>query len=267
MPIPAIVKDLNSVPEAHRSLYIAYTHNGESFHRLDVDPAEGFALENVHGLKEALGSERRAREAAEKATKVYTEALGETDPATIAKSLAKLDELQKIDVKSEAGKLAQAQIDAFKEQIVAKHQQELSAKDGEIKTLSGEIRGHLVDTEIAKVLSEDDTKGSFELLAPVMRHQIDVIVDPASQKRVAVVVDDSGNPRVGDSGGGYMPIKALAKELRGSQVYGRAFDGSKASGSGAGDHGTRLPAGRQMQGDASKMSPVSKIAAGLDAQG
>lgn len=51
----AATKDVNQIPEAMRS---HYKQGADGVWRLDVAPAEGFALENIQGLKNALDSER-----------------------------------------------------------------------------------------------------------------------------------------------------------------------------------------------------------------
>jgi hypothetical protein len=52
--LKAVVTDLNTVDEVYRGAYVG--KDGKFF--LNVTPVDGFELDNVHGLKTALGAER-----------------------------------------------------------------------------------------------------------------------------------------------------------------------------------------------------------------
>ena len=60
MAIKSIIASLEDAPENVRSLYREGTadEGAEGKFILDVEPADGFSLENVDGLKSALSSER-----------------------------------------------------------------------------------------------------------------------------------------------------------------------------------------------------------------
>ena len=57
MPLKSIINSLDDVEELHRPFY----REDAGRHVLDVESVDGFALENVNGLKTALSTERRAR--------------------------------------------------------------------------------------------------------------------------------------------------------------------------------------------------------------
>lgn len=265
MGLAALVKDLSAVAEGQRSLYVAFERAGEAWHRLDVDPVEGFSLEDVGGLKKALTTERELAGSASRRVKLFHDSLGDNvDPSTIATQLAELDALKALDPDKEADKIASAKFESWKTGVIKENGKEKTVLQQTITGLETEITSYLVDGEIARVLNDEDTKGSYELLAPVLRGQVRVIRDDASGKRVAVAVDEAGTPRVGDSGGGYLGIKGLAKELKGDQTFARAFDGSKVSGSDSGRIGIRTP-GRLPVTDNTGLTAMQKIKQGLEA--
>jgi hypothetical protein len=261
MPFKAVYTDAAQIPTEHKAFYKETAGQGDQkFWLLDVEPVSGFNLENVEGLKGALSKERAARETAEKTAKAYT-ALGE--PEKLTKAVEKLKKFESFDPESEAEKLAGAKAQAKIDALQAQWATERNGYEEKIKGSEGEITSLLVDAEVTRVLSEQDTRGATELLLPVFKSQVKVVRDEASGKRRAVVVDSAGNPRIKDALGNPVSIKDLAKELKGHSTYARAFDGTQASGSGAQQQNRDGRAGQ----DTSKLSAIQKIQAGLDSGG
>ena len=95
--------------EAPKGFEEHYTKLDDGRFRLNVEASDGYALEDISGLKSALSKERANRESLER--KVSD--LGDLDPAEARKAMQELEELRQLDPRAEADKLAQAKIDAM----------------------------------------------------------------------------------------------------------------------------------------------------------
>ena len=225
-----------------------YTEKDGKFF-LAVDPVEGYTLENVDGLKTSLGKER---------TQVATlqtnlAKFKDLDPDAARQAMIELEELRAIDPKKEADKIVATKFETAKTQLVAKHNQDLAARDERIKKLSGTIENLLVDSVASTVIAE--AKGSIELLLPHVRRSTRVTEkDGAFQVEV---IDKEGNTRIGDSKGTPMSIKDLIADMRNSETFGRAFEGDGTTGSGKrpGTSGGGTPTGGLKR---STMTPEQK---------
>lgn len=176
-------------------------------------------IEDAGALKRALENERRDR----KEAKAALEKLKGIDPDEYArlKQEAEQRETDKIAKKGEWDKL--------REQLLDKHKTDITAKDGEITSMRSALESHLIDAEATRAIAA--AKGSPELLLPHVRRHVQVIQDDGHF--VVRVVDKDGNARIGSSAGEPMTITELVTEMRGSTVFGRAFDGNGPSGGGA----------------------------------
>lgn len=241
MALKAILDSIDSLPDAIKAEYRPGTADEklEGKFVLAVDAVSGFALENVDGLKSALGSERQTRQQLEgKIT-----AFGDLDPVKVKTDLEKYEALKAIDPKQEAGKLAEAQFESAKAQLIAQHQQELEPLKGETQKLRGEVSKLLVDAAAVTALS--NAKGSTDLLLPhVQRH---TRVAEKDGKFVVEVIDGSGVPRIGDSQGNPMTIDQLVSEMKKDSKFARAFDADEPEGSG--NRPSNAPNGGAQKGD------------------
>jgi hypothetical protein len=220
MALKAILASLDGIDDATKALYVE--KDGKFV--LDVEPVDGFSLEDVSGLKTALGKERTTREKLEKDVIKFKD----LDPDKARAALTELDELKKIDPASEADKIANTKFEAAKAQLLQKHEGEM----GEIKTrngfLEGQIGALLIDNAATLALAE--AKGSVDLLLPHVRAH--TRVKEVDGKFVVEVVDKDGNAKIADSKGTPMDIKGLVAEMRQSDTFGRAFEASGNSGTG-----------------------------------
>lgn len=226
MALKAIVDKLDSVPEAHRGLYAAGKADDgtEGKFVLQVESVSGFALENVEGLKSALGKERTKVGTLEAAVAGFKG----LDPEKVKTDLAKLADLEKIDPATEADKIAEAKVRAATDQLVAKHTQEADALKSTIAGLSKSLEGYAIDAVATAAIAKE--KGVPELLMPLIRAQTRVKM--ADGKVAVEVLDKDGNVRIGDAKGNPMTIEGLVAEMKSSEAYGRAFEGSGQSGTG-----------------------------------
>tara|TARA_R110002051_G_scaffold22502_5_gene58174 strand:+ start:1365 stop:2132 length:768 start_codon:yes stop_codon:yes gene_type:complete len=220
MALKAVLDTIDDAPEALRE---HYTEQDGKF-VLAVEAVGGYALEDVSGLKSALGKERTRAEKLERDVVAFKD----LDPAKARTALAELEELKALDPAKEADKIANTKFEAAKAQLLEKHNADLTERDGRIKTLNGAVDGLVREQRATAAIAE--AKGAVDLLLPhVLRFTRTVEKDG---KFSVEVIDADGNCRIGDSKGSPMTIKDLVAEMRGSETFGRAFDGDGQSGSG-----------------------------------
>lgn len=209
MALKHVIEKLEDVPEALREHYV---QSDDGKYRLD-------GVEDVSGLKSALEKERKERAEA----KAALQRLKDIDP----------DEYQRLKKESEDRETDKAmkkgEYDKLLSQVVEKHKGELDLKEQRIKSLTGSLESHLIDAEATRAIA--GAKGVPELLLPHVRASARVVEEDG--KFVVKIVDKDGNPRIGDANGAPMSIAQLVGEMRQSEVFGRAFEASGASGSGA----------------------------------
>lgn len=251
MGLKAIVENLDGVPEAARGFY----KQADGGFVLDVEPVNGFALEDVTGLKTALGKERSTRERLERDVVKFKD----IDPDKAREALARLDELSKLDPAKEADKIANTKFEAAKAQLLQRHEGEIAEREKRIGHLTKAVEELMVDAVATQALAE--AKGSVELLLPHVRSH--TRVKEADGKFVVEVVDRDGNARIADAKGTLMDIKGLVAEMRASDVFGRAFEASGNSGSGKQPSNSNAQSGAPRKGDfgGSKEDRVAAIAA------
>ncbi|ODT09445.1 MAG: hypothetical protein ABS35_42970 [Kaistia sp. SCN 65-12] len=220
MALKALLASLDGIDDATKALYVE--KDGKFI--LDVETVEGFALEDVSGLKTALGKERTARENAERLTAAFKD----IDPAKAKEALAKVEEWGNLDPSKEADKIANSKFEAAKTQLLEKHTGELTSRDERIGHLTKTVEGLLIDAAATSALAE--AKGSVELLLPHVRAH--TRVKEVDGKFQVEVIDKDGNAKIADSKGTPMDIKGLVAEMRQSEAFGRAFEASGNSGTG-----------------------------------
>lgn len=215
--VQTVVDAIEAVPEALREFYVA---GDDGKFRLD-------GVEDTAVLKRSLENAKKERTEAKTALAKELEAAQERmkgfDPDEYAALKKERDEreIQSATKKGEFEKL--------KAQLLERQQTELAAKDQLNKAMRSSLESYLVDSEATRAIAS--AKGVPELLLPHVRAQVRVIEDGG--RFAAKVVDRDGNPRIGDANGEPMTINQLVAEMRQSEIYGRAFEASGASGSGA----------------------------------
>lgn len=224
MPLKAVVDSIDDIAEAHRDLY---KEDGDKF-ILQVEPVNGFALENIEGLKGTLGKEMTKRKALEKEVLKYKD----LDPDKAREALAKLEELGNLDPAKEADRIVAERLEAAKKQLLDRHTKEIGDRDAKVGNLTKTIESLLIDNAATSAIAE--LKGAVKLLLPHVKSH--TRVREADGKYVVEVVDAEGNARIGNSKGDPMTIKDLVQEMRQSEEFGRAFEGSGHSGGGT-QHG------------------------------
>jgi len=201
------------IPEAIRSLYV----QKDGKFMLDVEGG----IEDVTGLKSALGKERARADKAEKDLKSWAES-GVENPDKVRELLSQLDTLSKLDPKSEAEKLAQAKIESIRTQLSDTHGKEKKGMQDEIDSLTGQLKEVLVDKEVQRVLSLPEVKGNSTLLLPHIRSKVQMVKN-SQGAFIAQVLDEAGNPRVNSDARDIDGTGASGSGPQGNPGNGEAF--------------------------------------------
>ena len=234
--LKAILENLDSVEEGVKPLYV----QKDGKYVLDVEASEGFELANVGALQSALSSERSIRGSVEKELKKFGSNWDEKekkwvhtiDPTKAKQALEKYDQFKSFDPNKEADKIADAKVTAAKEGLIAQYSSEIETRDGRIGLLTTTVEDLLItQTARADIIA---AKGSPELLLPHIAKM--TRVSEKDGKFLVEVLDKEGNVRIGDTKGNPMTIAQLVEEMRGSDVFGRAFEGDGTTGTGKAPH-------------------------------
>ena len=212
----------SALGDALKSEYVE--KDGKFF--LDVTAVNGFALEDVQGLKGALQTERDAHAT----TKKVIEKFGDLDADAARAAIAKVEEMKdwKPDDK------VKGQIEAVKAELEKKHGDEMATITGEKTELEKALHQNIVTRVATESLAKHE--GAVDLLLPHVEKQIKV-EKTSDGKFVAKVIDPAtGNTRISMEQGntGDMKIDELVGLMKDDDRYGSAFKGSGAEGIGAG---------------------------------
>ncbi|QDP62313.1 MAG: hypothetical protein Unbinned8472contig1000_13 [Prokaryotic dsDNA virus sp.] len=226
MPLDPIVEDINEVDESVRGFY-KETDNG---FMLDVQPKNGFALENVEGLKSALGKERATASELKSKMNKYS-ALGDTDPSELLSELESLRSLKDLDPNKEADKIAQSKIDSVQKQLVSKHTKELEQIQGSASKYKSQLQKVLIDdaAKSAIIAAGGDERTVAYMLDTVKKQ---LTLSETENGFMTQVVDQNGHPVIGDSNGNPQTLKGLVEAMKQDELWMGAFPGRSKSGSG-----------------------------------
>lgn len=232
MALKAVIDSLDTVDEGAKPFYV----QKEGKFVLDVEPTEGFELANISTLQSVISNERSIRGSMEKELTKFGSKWDEKekkwvhtiDPGKAKQALAKYDEFMTFDPNKEADKIVEAKVSAAKEGLIAQYAGEIETRDNRIKSLSSTVEDLLI-TQQAKA-DIFAAKGVPELLLPHIAKM--TRVNEKDGQFFVEVIDKDGNVRIGDTKGNPMTIAQLVEEMRGHDVYGRAFEGEGTSGTG-----------------------------------
>lgn len=227
MPLKAVVESLDDVPEAFHAEY----EEQDGAFRLKVEGVE--FPEEVQGLKKALEAERRkAREASKRLSSLPED----FDPE-------KWQAMQEAEAKrAEEAAAKKGEWENLRKQLQENHTKEKEQYQTQLTTLEKQLNTLLIDNEATQLLSSK-YKGSAKLLMPHIRGSTQVVEEEGARK--VVVVDERGERRYDGKTGEPMTIEGLIAEMRESDEFAPAFEGSGATGGGA--------SGRQAAGGGSRV--------------
>jgi hypothetical protein len=229
--LKSVVTDIATVPEDRRSFYVE--KDGKFV--LQVEAADGFALENVTGLKTALESERanlRAEKdkfrpfegldaAAARAAIERVAAFGDVDPQVAKDAVKTAARLAQFDPEKEADRLAKERFENSKAQLLTAFEGEKTKLAGDLTETKGKLerttkqlnellKNHTIATELTKLEPIEEARDVLEMMAG---NFVRLVETDTGMK--AVVVDGAGNPRTktGDASSGFASIPVSVAEM------------------------------------------------------
>lgn len=221
MGLRALVTDLESLPEEIRAFY---REEGGKF-VLDVDPADGYALEDVSGLKSALAKERTNVDKLKKAG----ESWGDLKPEDVRSSLAELERLR------EAGPDAKAKLEeqmkAHAAKVEAKFAAQLQDATERAERATERLGREIVDRQLAEAIAEH--QGLDHFLRPALRDE--VRIEEEDGEYHVRVLQRGGDVRLAFPKGEHprpMTVSERVAELKADEKWANAFQGATVGGSG-----------------------------------
>lgn len=242
--LPSIRENLDGLTEEEQN---HYTEQDGKFH-LQVDPVNGIALEDVGGLKKTVEKLRGNETQLQKDLKASQEnfvAL-ETkyegiDPDEARDAIQKFDEVKDWDgdtkIKEAVG-ASERKAESSRQELVKVHKKEVEILQDELADVELQLTEAIIHTRIVEALQKEE--GSVELLLPHVKKHVRMVKN-STGKRVSEVVNDSDEPRVGDSAGNPMTITQYVQEMKINKTFAAAFSGANSTGSG----GSNSPDGGQ----------------------
>ena len=203
-----------------------YQKTEDGRYRVVVEAQDGWAFENVTGLRSALESER-ALHAAEKGKVAKFSGL---DPDAARKAI---NDLQALQGAQPPEKVA-LQLKALEDQLVDKHGKERQKLEAEIGILTKGLEKALIESVATQELTKPDINGSPALLMPIIQRSVKMEKTDKGDFVVRVLNPD-GTPRITRKAGSVAPMEIgeFISEMRQSPDYAPAFKAPGASGSGS----------------------------------
>ena len=174
---------------------------------------------------EGLGEIQAALKAANKEAADRRKALEgykDVDPARYQELLKADEERAQKDAESKG------QWDKLREQMAQKQAEKDAAHANREKTLLSALEQHLVDAQATAAIAA--AKGIPQLLLPHVKNRVKVIEENGAFK--VQVLGQDGNPMIADAAGPPAGIAHLIESFKADPIYGRAFEGTGASGGG-----------------------------------
>lgn len=199
-----------------------YTETDGKFD-LNVIPVNGRELQNVTGLQTALASERGSVKQLRKELKAFDG----FDAVKSAEAIKKAAEYDAMDLP----KQQQQALEAQKKTLVETHNAAAKVAQTKYDELKSQHEVELIDSRIRKALTPEVTS-TPTLLMPHLRSQVKM-VENDNGMFIAQIIDNNGNPCVGDTDGNPMTIQQLVTKMSQNKEFAPLFKGVDASGSGA----------------------------------
>jgi len=231
MALKAKVLDISSLPEAIRALY----RQEDDFFVLDVETVDGFALEDVSGLKSAMQKQRTQINMLKDSMKAFEIDGVMMDPAAAQSAMAKVKELGNLS----PTELAEQRVKSALEQAGAQFKKQLETKDAEISGLTGHLSSVMIDQAATAALAAKG--GNIKLLLPHVKQQVKLVKDDKGYH--TQVIDGDGNARIHVASGrtSDMTLEQLIDEMSASTDFAAAFNATAKPGGGS--EGNRRPNG------------------------
>ena len=234
MALKAMLKNLEGVSDAHKPLYKKQGEGDAALFILDVEPQEGWALENVTGLKTALENERETVGT----LKAQVKATEGIDPVKAREALEKVESMK-----------SWSSDDKVKEQVEQHGKAVAAEKDAIINQLKTQNetfrRGYeAVTVEQALIDAATDAKFLTPKLAPKLFRD-SVRLEEREGKLIPVVIGPDGKAMKATNNDGTqreVTIKEFVAKLAASDEYAPLVAGNNATGTrGPGQTGNPNP--------------------------
>ena len=187
----AVYDKLEDVPEALRD---HFKQGEDGKFRPEVESVDGWALEDVSGLKGTLEKE--------------------------------------MDNRKEAEQIAAKKLELQREELVKEHEKEKGTLEEKLQARTKQLQESLVDAVATTAITDPEVKGNPTLLLPHVKAQTRVVENDEGVLTVEIIDPQTKTPRLGDSKGTPMTFEQLVAEMREKPEYAAAFEGSGQSGGG-----------------------------------
>lgn len=263
---PRLTTDaLNALPEAQRSFYVPREgHEGE--HVLDVDQVDGWALEDVGGLKNTLSAVATKRDE----FKSRLEQFKDIDPNKAREALTRVEQMKDWTPTEEV----QARINARVEEVKTAMETDLTTARQAAAELEKQVEQYVLDDAIDKAIARHKmVDGGPDLMRPHVRQLVE-LAKVEGGGYAARVKGADGQHRFSmkqGSGAKHMDVDELVDAMAKEPRFKVLFAGSGASGSGPkpGDKPTNRVGDRSGDGDGDQnagLNPIARLAAARRAQ-
>lgn len=257
------VTDLSSVPAEHQAHYTKNTVDGKDVYVVSegskalVNAYSGVnvALTKAQADKKASSDESAKRRGVIKSFDAVYDGLGlSDDDRSIEGVMSHVNDLMD---QVKGGKEVKINLGKINSENAKRMQELTDSKDAKYTKLNNALIKHMI-TEVATSCIAKE-RGSVELLLPIISKHCRVVED--GDNHIVQVVDAQGDVR-SDGAGGMLDVSGLVKELKASDVYARAFDSDKSSGSGT-KPGSGNPPRSAQQSQGKDRTSMDKITTGL----
>jgi hypothetical protein len=233
----ALKLTLDSLDGLDAALQPLYTKTEEGKYRLD---AEG--LDSIQAALKTANKEAADRRKA-------LEGFKDVDPAEYQRLKSEAEERAVADASRKG------EWDKLREQMAAKQTEKDTAHANREKSLLTALESHLIDAQATAAIAS--AKGIPQLLLPHVKSRVKVIEDNGTFK--VQVLGQDGNPMIADAAGTPAGIAHLIESFKADPVFGRAFEGTGASGGGA-QQGGNASAKTMPSDDFNKLDPSDRTA-------
>ena len=218
---------------------------------LYVKSEDGKFRLDAEGLDQIQASLKAAnKEAAER--RIALEKLKGVDPEEYARLKTEAEDRATKDAEKKG------EWDKLREQMAQKHATDLQAKDTTLAKYRAALERNLIDAQAVTAIAA--AKGVPELLLPHVKNRVKV--QEVDGEFSFQVLDAKGNPMIADAAGTPAGFSHLIESMKADPVFGRAFEGSGASGGGSHQSAATNPNGTKTitRTEFDQLGPAAKAA-------
>ena len=223
MTLKAKLKTLDGLPDVIKAEY----RPESDFFVLDTEAVDGWNVEDVNGLKNALSTKTtELRQATTKLNAFKVDGV-DLDPTEAVTAIQKVKEFASIDPKE----MAKEQVKAALQQQQDQFNKQIEMKDSEVKSLTTHLETVMIDNAATQALAAKG--GNIKLLLPHVKSSVKLVKGENGFN--VEVVDHNGNPRIHVASGktSNMTLEQLIDEMSAAEDYGSAFNSPAKSGGGS----------------------------------